>query len=189
MAIHLRKEDGRRVPWKNGQGTTLELATDATMRGGPWTWRLSIADVPTSGPFSRFEGHDRLIACLDGDGMTLVVDGRSLDVPHVGEALAFSGDLETTGRLRGGACRDVNLIVRRDRWRARLWLLRGDVECRLSSVATALVHVVDGEVSVIEGESVGHDLTAGESLVVRGASTATTGSGVVVLAAIERASA
>jgi environmental stress-induced protein Ves len=42
----LPPEHARRVPWKNGRGSTLELATDATAPGEPWTWRLSIADVP-----------------------------------------------------------------------------------------------------------------------------------------------
>ena len=42
----------RRVPWKNGLGVTLEVATDAVSAGGEWTWRLSIADVPSRAPFS-----------------------------------------------------------------------------------------------------------------------------------------
>lgn len=67
----LTSGSSRRVPWKNGRGATLEIATDAAEPGGEWTWRLSIADVPSREPFSPFPGVDRFLACLAGPGLAL----------------------------------------------------------------------------------------------------------------------
>ena len=71
----LTNTDYRRVPWKNGLGSTLELASDATTPGGPWTWRFSLADVPSRAAFSHFPGINRHLAVLDGQGMTVDRDG------------------------------------------------------------------------------------------------------------------
>lgn len=37
-------------------------------------WRISMADVTTSGPFSLFPNKQRIISVLDGQGMVLHVD-------------------------------------------------------------------------------------------------------------------
>ena len=53
-------------PWKNGGGTTTEVA--AFPPGAPlenFGWRVSIAQVARSGPFSLFPGIDRTLALLD----------------------------------------------------------------------------------------------------------------------------
>ncbi len=64
----------RRVPWKNGLGTTTEIAVEA-LTTERFLWRVSIADVAAPGPFSTFTGYDRLIAVIEGVGMTLSVNG------------------------------------------------------------------------------------------------------------------
>jgi environmental stress-induced protein Ves len=51
---HLKHSDYRRMAWKNGKGTTTEIAVhpaNAGLAGAPFEWRVSIADVPESGPF------------------------------------------------------------------------------------------------------------------------------------------
>ncbi|MDD5305274.1 MAG: HutD family protein [Elusimicrobia bacterium] len=115
----------RRVPWKNGLGSTLEVATDAAAPGGDWTWRLSIADVPSRAAFSAFPGIDRFIACLTGPGLTLERAGARAPVPREGDALAFPGEEAVTGEPLGPGVRDANLMLRRDRWRGRMTLARG----------------------------------------------------------------
>lgn len=115
----------RRVAWKNGLGATLEIATDAAAVGGEWTWRLSIADVPARAQFSTFPGIDRFIACLAGPGLILERTGAHQLVPPEGGALMFPGEEIMTGEPLGPGVRDVNLMVRRDRWRGGLTLARG----------------------------------------------------------------
>ncbi len=107
----------RRMPWRNGGGTTTEITIapeDASASGERFLYRVSIADVATDGPFSRFEGYDRHIMLLSGAGMTLDcgehgrVELRTLHDPHT-----FSGDWDVTGALADGAVRDFNVIVDR----------------------------------------------------------------------------
>jgi len=124
MSRLLTPADSRRVPWKNSLGATLEIATDAAAPGGEWTWRLSIADVPSRAGFSSFPGIDRFIACLSGPGLELERAGARQAVPSEGAALAFPGEEVVTGAPLGPGVRDANLMLRRDRWRGRMTMVR-----------------------------------------------------------------
>lgn len=121
-------ESFRRVPWKNGLGTTLELATDTPASDGlAWSWRLSLAEVPTAGPFSQYPGIDRHLACLDGAGLSLVVTEPSLarfEVPRGGLGLTFPGETHVAGEPLGPGVRDANLMVRRGVYGGALHLAR-----------------------------------------------------------------
>src|SRR5689334_4844647 len=91
---HLEAFDYVRQRWKNGGGTTTELAREDA--GDRWLWRVSIADVEVSGPFSDFAGYRRIIALLDGNGMALSFDRAPpviIDRPH--EPFAFDGGWRT----------------------------------------------------------------------------------------------
>jgi len=123
----LHPSDYRAMPWKNGGGTTMELIIEpegASLDGG-FLWRLSMADVGVSGPFSRFEGCDRTLLLLEGRGMELGFDQRpAVRLGGLLEPVAFSGDWRTEGTLLDGPCRDFNVITRRAGCRHRLEVLR-----------------------------------------------------------------
>lgn len=125
MSRILGPETSRRRAWKNGLGSTLDVASDAERPEQEWTWRLSIADVPEAARFSEFPGVDRLLLCLEGPGLSVECSGARISVPSAGEALAFAGEEEVRGEPLGPGVRDVNLMLRRDRWRGRMTLLRG----------------------------------------------------------------
>jgi len=114
------------MPWKNGGGTTQEIASWPPGAGlDAFGWRASIATIAQPGPFSVFAGIDRQIMLLEGDGVRLFthdarIDHR-LDVPH--RPFAFSGDEAIDCTLLGGASNDFNLMVRRGQWRAELQVL------------------------------------------------------------------
>lgn len=113
----IRPGDWHAQPWKNGGGTTYEIAREDDEHG--FTWRLSLAHVEADGPFSRFPGVDRTIALVEGDGFTLRRAGEhlvTLTEPLV--PFAFSGDDALDCTLVGGPVRDLNLMVRRKGWRA-----------------------------------------------------------------------
>ena len=114
----------RRVPWKNGLGSTLELATNAAEPGGPWTWRLSLADVPTRASFSAFPGVDRHLAVLDGAGMKLERAAEQIEVPREGRAFAFAGEDAIVGTPVGSGVRDANLMLDRTKWTGSLEIQR-----------------------------------------------------------------
>ena len=98
------------MPWKNGAGTTLELARDAHE---PPHWRLSVATIEQSGPFSEFSGYDRSIAALDGGVVTLSIDARELPLRR-NEPVAFCGESVARATLVGPPARDLNVMTLRD---------------------------------------------------------------------------
>jgi environmental stress-induced protein Ves len=117
------------APWKNGGGTTREIAAwpeGAGMDG--FDWRVSIATIDQAGPFSAFSGVDRVIMLLDGSGVRLRSgDGRidhRLDRPQA--PFAFAGDMALDCELLGGRSTDFNVMTRRGRVRAEVRVLTGD---------------------------------------------------------------
>ncbi|MGH8352202.1 MAG: HutD/Ves family protein [Pseudomonas sp.] len=135
----LRAADYPRMPWKNGAGSTLEIARDAGDGLEGFGWRLSIADVGESGGFSAFTGYQRIITVLEGAGMRLAVDGRlSRDLKPL-DPFAFDGGSAVHCELLGGAIRDFNLIYAPARFHARLQWLRVAGELRLFSSAGSLL--------------------------------------------------
>ena len=132
----LRAKDYPRMPWKNGGGSTEEITRDAGTGLDGFGWRLSIADIGESGGFSTFAGYERVITVLQGDGMTLTVDGQDARPLLPLDPFAFSGESKVSCTLLGGPIRDFNLIYAPQRYAARLQSLSG--EQRFFSVSDAL---------------------------------------------------
>jgi environmental stress-induced protein Ves len=152
--------DYRVMPWRNGGGSTTELAVD----GEPWTWRLSVARVTGDGPFSRFDGCARRIACLEGAGMELRLPSGSVTVPSEGVALRFSGDDPCSGRLHGGPVDDANLIFDRARWSGELVVARGG-RWTAPLADVGLLHVWRGRGDLVLGDAA-TPLEAGATAIV-----------------------
>lgn len=111
----LAPADYRRMPWKNGGGHTLEIASDPPGSGvAAFAWRVSVADVERDGPFSAFPGVDRTLVLLAGKGMRLTGAGAPLELHTAYEPVDFAGDAALHCALIGGPTRDFNLMVRRD---------------------------------------------------------------------------
>ena len=109
----LRPADYKRMPWKNGGGMTTELAVYPS--DDNYDWRISIADIESNGPFSRFEGYDRYIALLEGIGMELRFDdGEPVRLERRLQFVKFAGEQRTEGVLIAGKVRDFNVIYKRD---------------------------------------------------------------------------
>lgn len=100
--------------WRNGGGRTRELL--AWPHSHDWLLRISVADIETDGPFSKFEGVDRWFAVLDGAGVRLF--GHEL---RAGEPLLqFDGAAAPDCKLIDGVTRDFNLMHRRGKGRLRV---------------------------------------------------------------------
>lgn len=112
--------------WKNGGGSTREIVCrplDAGMDG--FDWRVSVATIARSGPFSEFAGVDRVIVLLEGDGVRLRSAGgmeHRLDEPL--QPFAFSGDEALDCTLLGGESQDFNVMTRRSALHAEVAVLR-----------------------------------------------------------------
>ncbi len=75
-ATVLKGSTYRRMPWKNGAGETVEIAVSPEGAAlFDFDWRISMATVATDGPFSIFPGIDRTLSILEGNGMSLSIDG------------------------------------------------------------------------------------------------------------------
>ena len=117
----LHPSDYRRMRWKNGGGWTMELAKSPEGDGETFDWRISIADIESSGPFSTFDGYDRVIGLLDGIGMELRFDGaESVRLERRLQFTRFAGEQPTEGVLISGPVRDFNVIVKRDAFSAEV---------------------------------------------------------------------
>ena len=149
-----RATDYVRMPWKNGGGSTEEIARDAGAGLDGFGWRLSIADIAESGGFSTFAGYQRVITVIKGAGMVLTVDGEEQRGLLPLQPFAFQGESQVSCRLITGPIRDFNLIYSPERYQARLQWIDG-VQRFFSTAQTVLVFSVADEVKVL-GEKLGH---------------------------------
>ncbi len=155
------------MPWANGLGSTVEIASDVESLDAPWTWRLSIADLPSRAEFSRFPSFDRWIACLDGSGMRVERGGVWSDVPPDGESLPFAGEESVIGEPLGAGVRDVNWFLLRDRWRGGMRVLRSG-RCADVEGEIVLVHAAVGIGHKVTCEGHAIDLDEGCTLLAIG---------------------
>lgn len=105
--------------WRNGGGTTVEIArsaappepgAEAVVTGPDWQWRISIADVAREGEFSAFPGCERILTVIDGEFMLLTVDGVEQGLQKY-RPFRFDGGAQTGATLPEGPIRDLNLIT------------------------------------------------------------------------------
>ena len=80
--------------------------------GEPFLWRVSVAQIEKSGPFSDFDGYERKMLLLQGRGLSLQFgDGRRGELREVGDWVAFDGGISTDCDLIDGPCVDLNLMT------------------------------------------------------------------------------
>jgi environmental stress-induced protein Ves len=119
--VLLRAADRRAAPWKNGGGVTHEVAAFPPGSGmEDFLWRVSIAEVRVAGPFSSFPGIDRTLAVLEGR-LELAIDGAPpLVLSGETDPVAFAGEANVVGEPVGSAAIDLNVMTRRDGFRATI---------------------------------------------------------------------
>lgn len=153
-------KDVPQKPWKNGGGTTWEIAADEE---SPPAWRISVALIDRSGPFSDYAGYDRTIVAVDGDPVELDINGRHVALEH-GVPFDFPGEARVACTVHGSA-RDFNVMTLRnvlshdvemvatpqrfildDDELAFVFVLRGDVIVGAERCETCdTVYIEDGE--------------------------------------------
>jgi environmental stress-induced protein Ves len=108
------------TPWKNGGGTTREVAAFPSGSSfEAFDWRVSLAEVAESGEFSQFPGVDRWLCVLDGR-LRLEVEGQGAFELAPGDHLAFPGDAATRAELIDGPVLDLNVMSRRGKVNAEV---------------------------------------------------------------------
>ncbi|MGG4610061.1 HutD/Ves family protein [Providencia sp. Me31A] len=149
MAQILTMQDYRNMPWKNGQGSTLELARSHGEGLDDFDWRVSIADVKTAGSFSFFQKRQRIIGVLEGKGLILHVDKKPAVTLKQKEFFAFNGESEVYAELVQGAIRDFNLIYNPEKYQARLqWVDSALINTWVSGASEILIFNITPNTSI-----------------------------------------
>ena len=160
----LHKFDLQTLPamaWKNGGGVTREIVREpAGTSLDDFDWRVSVADIAAAGPFSRFVGIDRHLLLLEGDGVNLtsVEAGMNVNLLADDTVLAFSGDVDMSSQLLGGAVRDFNVMTKRGMWQAQVevWTEAASIQAQaglvLQTVGQARCEHEEGETVLVAGQ-------------------------------------
>ncbi|MYM81780.1 HutD family protein [Duganella sp. FT50W] len=114
----------RAAPWKNGGGSTTEIAVSpAGATFDDFDWRVSLATIAQDGPFSIFPGIDRSLALVDGDGVLLDFGDERFVLSPSEPLIEFSGEDAVHATVTGLHTTDFNVMTRRGQCRHRLELL------------------------------------------------------------------
>jgi uncharacterized protein len=146
----VRQSQFKSSPWKNGGGITHE-AMRSPSRGDVFRWRVSVAHIDTSGPFSDFAGYARTMVLLRGAGIALKLsDGTRRDLRAVGEMAQFDGALGVECELLSGPCVDLNLMASNAMGpvRARIERLQGPLSYALRADESMLVFPIVAAVEI-----------------------------------------
>ena len=135
------------APWKNGGGSTTEIAVSPAGTGfDEFDWRVSLATISQSGPFSSFPGIDRSLALVDGDGVLLDFGDERFVLSPSEPLIEFDGEAAVHATVTGSLTTDFNVMSRRGRCRHRL------ESCEVSGAeqlkrrsGTTLLFLADGE--------------------------------------------
>jgi environmental stress-induced protein Ves len=106
----VRQSQFKASPWKNGGGITHEALR--VPERGAFRWRVSIAHIDVSGPFSDFAGYARTMVLLRGAGVALKLsDGTQRIMRAPGDLAQFDGAQRVACELLNGPCVDLNLMT------------------------------------------------------------------------------
>jgi uncharacterized protein len=134
----IRMSELAAAPWKNGGGVTREIA--AARNGDSLIWRLSMADVTSDGPFSRFEGLTRILTVVTGNGMELI-GPTGTQLAEFGVPVRFDGATPVLARLKDGSLRDLNLMFDPSRLSAEVVPIIGPQRKTLSASASLTIGI------------------------------------------------
>ncbi|NVD41453.1 HutD family protein [Ensifer sp. HO-A22] len=160
----------KRMPWKNGGGETVEIAVfpeGASL--SQFDWRVSMATVASDGPFSAFPGIDRTLSILEGNGMTLLIEGRApAPLTQASAPLAFPADTATSAKLIDGTIVDLNVMTRRGKLTHHVRRLVVEGEGPLASEAAATMLLCHRGAVTLDGSGQTVALSAGDAVLASG---------------------
>ena len=145
----IRRASFTATPWKNGGGITHE-ALRVPPSGEPFRFRVSVAHIDASGPFSEFAEYQRKMVLLKGSGLDLRFgDGVQKSLRKVGELLEFDGALAAHCELLNGPCVDLNLMVlKSDSAAVRVERFIESVAVSAARHETLLIFPIDRKITV-----------------------------------------
>ncbi len=109
-----------RTPWKNGGGTTVDIAFSGDV------WRFGRTPIVQPGPFSDYTGYDRVQVLVSGSGLVLDTPTGEIDVRQPFRPVRFTGETKIVSRLEAGPVEVVNLIGARAKVKVDIAILDED---------------------------------------------------------------
>lgn len=163
MIQHRKPADYVHMPWKNGNGSTTQIAIypeHATL--DDFDWRISSATINQASDFSRFVGVDRSLAILSGAGLRL---GNNLELTPQSPPYCFTGEQAITADLINGTVVDFNVMTRRQNYAHTFKILHieGEAFIRTAIHETVILFHAHGETLFINPH---HSLDVGETLIM-----------------------
>jgi uncharacterized protein len=148
----IRRASFTATPWKNGGGITHE-AIRVPPTGDAFLWRVSVAHIDASGPFSDFAGYDRKMVLLRGRGVALEFgSGDKCALRSIGDWAEFDGAMPARCELLDGGCVDLNLMVSKSlRTAARVERLSGLELVAASQGETTLIFAIQDPLCLESG--------------------------------------
>jgi environmental stress-induced protein Ves len=139
----------RSMLWRNGLGTTVELAKKDLPGDNGFAWRLSMADVNSDGAFSNFSGYDRTLLLLEGEGITLDCSDRNYRLELPLQAARFRGEDPTFATLHDGPIKDFNIMTHRQSCTASVTAQAGEAAAQTEiDAGVLLVYAVNGDLQL-----------------------------------------
>jgi uncharacterized protein len=145
----VRQSQFKAAPWKNGGGITHEAIR--VPERGAFRWRVSIAHIDASGPFSDFAGYARTMVLLRGAGVALKLsDGSRRIMRAAGDLAQFNGALGAECELLNGPCVDLNLMTAHAMGPAqvRVERLRGSLPYAVRKDESLVVFPIDAPLQI-----------------------------------------
>lgn len=151
-------ETYRAMPWRNGRGSTLEIAREPA-GGEEFAWRLSLADIERDADFSAYPGYSRAIVLVAGNSLRLRFERHGRHVLNSARrGTRFEGDWQTHCAVPEGRCTDLSLIVRKGTAAGSAAVVREPTVLRFVSTRRVVLakdlygalFVLDGSVAIAE---------------------------------------
>jgi environmental stress-induced protein Ves len=150
----IRFDELETVSWKNGGGTTREIAVEKN--GETILWRLSMADVTCNGPFSNFAGLKRILTVMDGKGMRLISSHETIEASF-GKPVIFDGAKEIRSELIDGPLRDLNVMFNPAHYYGTVEMMKGSMTISLEATAKITYAIIGlAGTASLDGASVLH---------------------------------
>ena len=145
-----------RAPWKNGGGTTVDIAFSGDV------WRFGRTPIVKPAPFSDYTGYDRVQVLVSGSGLVLETPDGEIDVRQPFRPVRFTGETSIVSRLEAGPVEVVNLIGARAKVKVDIVILDEDRTLVLKP-GTHIAYSPHGEAKVaVEGDA--HRLASDQAL-------------------------
>lgn len=109
----IRPDELASEPWANGAGRTKVIHAQTDVHSNALLWRISLAEITRTAPFSRFPGLDRVFTLATGGPLSLFV-GDTKHLLTLGQKLTFAGESPAEADLQAsGSQLALNLMTRR----------------------------------------------------------------------------